>query len=72
VIDVVRHVQIADAPGRGQPGSGAIDWPAAFALLDRLDYSGVVGVECYPTIPSTTEALAYVQQVAAGELSTNP
>ena len=68
VVDVVGHVQIADAPGRGEPGSGAIDWLAAFALFDRVGYDGTVGIECYPTVPSTAEALAYVRQVAAGEL----
>lgn len=67
VIDVVAHVQIADAPGRGEPGSGAIDWPAAFALLDQAGYAGAVGVECYPTIASTADALGYLRQVAAGE-----
>jgi hydroxypyruvate isomerase len=67
VVDIVGHVQVADAPGRGEPGSGSIDWPGAFALFDRLDYSGAVGIECYPTLPSTAEALAYIRQVAAGE-----
>lgn len=67
VVDLVAHVQIADAPGRGEPGSGAIDWPAAFALLDRVGYEGAVGIECYPTLPSTAEALAYVRRVAASE-----
>jgi hydroxypyruvate isomerase len=66
VVDLVGHVQIADAPGRGEPGTGDIDWPAAFALLDRVGYQGAVGIECYPTVPSTADALAYVQQVAAG------
>ena len=65
-------MQIADAPGRGQPGTGAIDWPAAFALLDREGYRGAVGVECYPTVPSTADALAYIRQVAAGELAVGP
>ena len=68
VVDVVGHVQIADAPGRGEPGTGAIDWPAAFALFDRVGYQGTIGVECYPTLPSTANALAYVRSVAAGAL----
>jgi hydroxypyruvate isomerase len=66
VVDLVGHVQIADAPGRGEPGTGAIDWPAAFALFDRVGYEGSVGIECYPTVPSTSDALAYVQKVADG------
>jgi hydroxypyruvate isomerase len=66
IVDVVTHVQVADAPGRGEPGTGAIDWPGAFRLLDEVGYTGVVGIECYPTVPSTAEALAVVQRVAAG------
>ena len=57
VIDLVAHVQIADAPGRGEPGTGDIDWPASFALLDTVGYTGAVGIECYPTVPSTADAL---------------
>jgi hydroxypyruvate isomerase len=46
------HVQIADTPGRGQPGTGDLDWPV---LLDRLaasDYRGHVGLEYKPVGPS--------------------
>jgi hydroxypyruvate isomerase len=68
VADIVGHVQIADAPGRGEPGTGAIDWPAAFAMLDREGYRGAVGVECCPTVASTADALAYISRVAAGEM----
>ncbi|GAA1187924.1 hydroxypyruvate isomerase family protein [Pseudonocardia alaniniphila] len=42
------HVQIADPPGRGQPGTGNLDWPI---LLDRLaasEYRGYVGLEYKP------------------------
>jgi hydroxypyruvate isomerase len=67
VIDVVGHIQIADAPGRGEPGTGAIDWPATWDLFDRVGYTGVVGIECYPTVASTVDALAYVQDIAAGD-----
>lgn len=56
----VVHVQIADAPGRGEPGSGDIDWPGALALFDRLGYRGLIGIECQPQRPSA-EAFAYIQ-----------
>ncbi|SMC40642.1 TIM barrel protein [Novosphingobium sp. B1] len=58
----VVHVQIADAPGRGEPGSGEIDWPAALALFERLGYAGTVGLELQPTKPSA-EAFAYIQEL---------
>jgi hydroxypyruvate isomerase len=45
----IGHVQIADSPGRHEPGSGKIDFPALFELLERLGYSGWVGCEYRPT-----------------------
>ncbi len=62
---LVEHVQIADAPGRGEPGSGTIDWPARLQLLEQLGYAGVIGVECQPTCSSTAEALAYIRSLCA-------
>lgn len=56
----VVHVQIADAPGRGEPGSGEIDWPEALARFERLGYTGTIGLELQPTKPSV-EAFAYIQ-----------
>lgn len=50
----IGHVQIADNPGRHEPGSGEINYPYLFALLDRLGYRGWVGCEYRPL--TTTEA----------------
>ncbi|HEY3688439.1 MAG TPA: TIM barrel protein [Streptosporangiaceae bacterium] len=50
--DRVGHVQIADAPGRGQPGTGAIDFPAVFAALCDHGYAGHVACEYKPVGPS--------------------
>lgn len=50
----IGHIQIADNPGRHEPGTGEIHFPFLFALLDRLGYAGVVGAEYKPA--STTEA----------------
>jgi hydroxypyruvate isomerase len=46
------HVQIADAPGRGQPGTGEIDYAALLAALDASPYDGSVGLEYKPVGPS--------------------
>jgi hydroxypyruvate isomerase len=46
---VIRHVQFADAPGRGEPGTGTIDFPPLFALLDQLGYEGWVSAEYKPS-----------------------
>lgn len=63
IIDVVAHVQIADVPGRGEPGSGTIDWPVTLEQLGKAGYQGVVGIECHPTRTPTAEALAYIQEL---------
>lgn len=46
------HVQIADSPGRGQPGTGEIDWAAILGLLAASPYDGYVGLEYRPVGPS--------------------
>jgi len=44
-LPAVGEIQVADAPGRCEPGTGEIHYPAVAAALDRLDYTGVVGLE---------------------------
>lgn len=41
----VGEIQVADVPGRCEPGTGEIHYPAIAAALGRLGYSGVVGLE---------------------------
>jgi len=50
----IGHIQIADNPGRHEPGTGEINYPFLFELLDRLGYDGWVGCEYKPL--TTTEA----------------
>ena len=52
--DRVAHVQIADAPGRGEPGSGDLPLDRWLGELERSGYAGFVGLEYKPT--TTTEA----------------
>jgi hydroxypyruvate isomerase len=52
--DVTAHVQIADAPGRGEPGSGALDLDRYLTALAEHGYRGWVSLEYKPT--GTTEA----------------
>jgi hydroxypyruvate isomerase len=57
---VIGHVQVSDVPGRGQPGTGALD---IWGILERLDasgYTGSVGLEYEPQ--GTTEtSLAFLE-----------
>jgi hydroxypyruvate isomerase len=41
----VGEIQVADVPGRHEPGTGEICYPAIAAALRRLGYQGVVGLE---------------------------
>ena len=50
----IGHVQIADNPGRNEPGTGELNYAFLFAHLDRIGYAGHVGCEYKPA--TTTEA----------------
>ncbi|MGE4405285.1 hydroxypyruvate isomerase [Pseudomonas sp.] len=51
---VIEHVQLADNPGRHEPGTGEINYRFLFQHLDRIGYQGWVGCEYKPA--TTTEA----------------
>jgi len=44
----IRHMQLADTPGRHEPGTGEINFPYLFRLLDELGYEGWIGCEYRP------------------------
>ncbi len=48
----IAHVQIADAPGRGEPGSGDLPIDEQLSALERGGYCGWVGLEYKPTTAS--------------------
>ena len=50
----IGHIQLADNPGRNEPGTGEINYPFLFAHLDRIGYSGWIGCEYKPA--GSTEA----------------
>ena len=60
-LEQIGHIQIADNPGRHQPGTGEINYPFLFQELDRLGYQGVVGLEYVPQ-PETVHSLAWITQ----------
>ena len=57
-VDRVAHVHLADAPGRHEPGSGAMDWEARLAWLDQAGYRGRIGLEYKPET-DTVGSLAF-------------
>ncbi len=45
----IAHIQLADNPGRHEPGSGEINFPFLLRHIDRLGYAGWVGCEYRPS-----------------------
>ena len=45
----IGHVQFADVPGRGEPGSGQVDFEPALRALQEDDYPGWLGAEYKPS-----------------------
>lgn len=61
----VAHIQIADVPGRGEPGSGGLDWPRLLKLIESVGYTGALGIECSPTRTPTADALTKIRELCA-------
>lgn len=58
----IGHIQLADNPGRHEPGTGEINYPFLFAHLNRIGYDGWVGCE-YKPATSTLAGLGWRQQL---------
>jgi hydroxypyruvate isomerase len=56
----IGHLQLADNPGRNEPGTGEINYPFLFGYLDKLGYSGWVGCE-YKPAKGTVEGLGWLR-----------
>jgi hydroxypyruvate isomerase len=50
LLPIIRHIQLADVPGRHEPGTGEINFPYLLRQLDELGYKGWVGCEYIPQI----------------------
>jgi hydroxypyruvate isomerase len=59
----IGHIQLADNPGRNEPGTGEINYAFLFAHLDRIGYKGWVGCE-YKPAARTEEGLSWMKQLA--------
>jgi hydroxypyruvate isomerase len=69
-VSVIGHVQIADSPGRGEPGTGEIYYPYVLSRLDELGYDGHVGLEYNPTTVTTEESFTWLpRELRTGDVS---
>ncbi|MHB1534204.1 MAG: hydroxypyruvate isomerase family protein [Acidimicrobiales bacterium] len=62
----IGHIQVADSPDRGEPGSGELNYRYIFAALEELPYDGWVGLEYKPTTETTEESLAWLPEDKRG------
>jgi len=60
--NLIGYIQLADCPGRGEPGAGKIDWEPILAEVNASGYTEVIGLEYYPT-KDTTESLTYLRSM---------
>jgi len=58
--DKIGHIQFADHPGRGQPGTGEIDFQQIFSVIEKSRYSGWCGAE-YKPLGATGESCAWLR-----------
>jgi hydroxypyruvate isomerase len=58
----IAHVQLADNPGRGDPGTGEIDFEAVFGALDAIGYDGWIGLEYLPPDGDTSASLRRLRE----------
>ena len=58
----IGHLQVADSPDRNQPGTGEINFPHLFRVIDRTDYAGEVGLEYQPA-GATDESFGWIEEM---------
>src|SRR5215216_2965497 len=69
-IGEIGHVQVADSPGRGEPGTGEIHYPYVLGVLEELGYDGYVGLEYNPTTERTEDSFAWIpEELRGGDVS---
>jgi len=66
-IGEVAHIQIADSPHRGEPGTGEIRFAHLFREIEALGYDGYIGLEYRPTGADTESSLAWLPVWARGD-----
>ncbi|MBT2512309.1 hydroxypyruvate isomerase family protein [Arthrobacter sp. ISL-30] len=63
---LIGHVQIADHPGRHEPGSGGVDWKREIHALQAVGYSGGIGLEYTPSDGDSIKSLQHIREAITG------
>ena len=58
----IAHIQVADSPGRGEPGTGEINYRFVLDAIEALGYDGWIGLEYNPTTSTTEESFGWLPQ----------
>ncbi len=64
LLPLIAHMQVADVPGRNEPGTGEIAWEFVFRRIDALGYQGWIGCEYRPA-GETVAGLGWRDRFAA-------
>jgi hydroxypyruvate isomerase len=67
-LDRIAHIQLADTPGRHEPGTGEINYPFLFGHLDRIGYTGWIGCE-YKPATETKAGLGWFAPYSGGKVA---
>ena len=59
-INTIGHIQIADNPGRHEPGTGEINFENLFRFIDEIGYNGFIGCE-YKPLAKTEDGLGWIK-----------
>lgn len=62
----IGHIQLADNPGRNEPGTGEINYPFLFHHLDKIGYTGWIGAE-YKPLGTTEAGLHWIEPYQRGQ-----
>ncbi|WP_020682651.1 hydroxypyruvate isomerase [Marinobacterium rhizophilum] len=60
-LSAIQHIQLADNPGRHEPGTGELNYPFIFSFIDQLGYDGWIGCE-YKPATSTEAGLGWMKE----------
>jgi hydroxypyruvate isomerase len=59
-VKTIAHIQLADNPGRHEPGTGEINYTNLFRFIDEMGYTGYIGCE-YKPLKTTEEGLGWIK-----------